>query len=773
MKAHDRELHLWYGKIINWEIKLPRFQRYEAWDRRRIISLLNVIINDLPLWVTLLLQVWDKEKFESRFIETSEPETPLKVTEHLLDGQQRLTAIRRALNNNYEDGKCLIYVPEFDTCNKNRRFEKTSIFCQGRYNKKWRLFPLWVDKPEDMFARWCIPLELLRPIDIWQEIENRIKDACKELKPLEWSSDYAEEIVEYYETKEKIKSKIDQLRETVKHFNLPYLGLSSNTDKDIALEVFINMNTNSKPLSMYDIIVAEIEMQKWASLHDLQDDLDKRYPDVKDYYDLSQLILYTSALLQDKVPNQKGLIDMDKASLIENRERMSEWLHKMSQFLKAEWIFDRERLPTNAVLSVIAALYNHIPDNWDKRWVDELLLKKYLRSSFFTDRYENSAASAAYSDYIALKNIIISNKKKDGTNYIEDDVLVLNRKEYPISTIDELLSIWRPKRENIRARWILAITIKLWAIDFADWQHINKINISKRDYHHIFPKALLDEAHINWDLALNCTLLTAHTNRNIWRKSPLDYLKERYEWIDESVVNERLNSHLIPIKELSNWWYDSLDEETRKIKIKSDFEAFLNKRVDLIHKAVKILTQGKGITTNMILIEERIEEEAESEEILIQPGMPFSNRQNFIETINWCEEYIYQMDRFFNKKWLKFLFDGINYDSIKSVKILSSLQQNIDEDFRDSFKNFNKELEMKWINVECRIIIDRDIVGELHDRYLLSKNKSYIIPSPDVIARGQLSSIKETKSNIPFDHYREEWKDLINDWNKIKKEINE
>lgn len=770
MKAHDRELHLWYGKIINWEIKLPRFQRYEARDRKRITSLLNVIINDLPLWVTLLLSVWEKEKFVSRYIETSDPQNPLKVTEHLLDGQQRLTAIRRALNNNYENEKYLIYIPEFDKCNKNLRFEKTSIFCQTRYIKKWKLFPLWADKPEDMFIRWCFPFDLLKPIDISNEIESRIKESCKDLKPIKWSADYADKIVIYYETKERIKSRIDQLREVTKHFNLPYLWLTSDTDKDIALEVFINMNTNSKPLSMYDIIVAEIEMQKWASLHDLQDSLDEKYPEVKDYYDLSQLILYTSALLQDKVPNQKWLIDMDKISLIENWEKMTEWLHKMSQFLKAEGIFDRERLPTNAVLAVIAALYNYVSENWDKRWVDELLLKKYLWSSFFTDRYENSAASAAYSDYISLKNIMQGNKKKDWTDYIEDDVLVLNRKEYPISTIEELLSIWWPKRENIRARWILAITIKLWAIDFADWSYITKTNISKRDYHHIFPSALLEEAHINWDLALNCTLLTAHTNRKIWKKSPLDYIKERYNWTEESIVNERLNSHLIPIKELSDWWYDALDEEEKKTKIKSDFETFLNKRADLICKAVKILTQGKSITTNMILLEERIEEGAESEEILIQPGMPFSNRLNYIEIIKWCVEYINILDVYFNVEQLKFLVKWINYDTIKNVKIVTSTQK-INNDFRDEFKYFKEELEKKGIIAECRVILDKNISRQLHDRYMLSNNKSYIITSADVIARGQLSSIKETKSDIPFNHYREEWEDLINGWNKIKEKL--
>jgi len=34
------------------------------------------------------------------------------------------------------------------------------------------------------------------------------------------------------------------------------------------------------------------------------------------------------------------------------------------------------------------------------------LLKKYLWSSFFTDRYENASANNAYNDYLAMKKIL-------------------------------------------------------------------------------------------------------------------------------------------------------------------------------------------------------------------------------------------------------------------------------------------------------------------------------------------------------------------------------
>ena len=66
-KAQDRTLGVWFQHIQQGMVKLPRFQRFEAWDRGRITSFLNTIINNLPVGVTLALEVAGLEKFESRY----------------------------------------------------------------------------------------------------------------------------------------------------------------------------------------------------------------------------------------------------------------------------------------------------------------------------------------------------------------------------------------------------------------------------------------------------------------------------------------------------------------------------------------------------------------------------------------------------------------------------------------------------------------------------------------------------------------------------------
>ncbi len=602
--AQDRSIAVWFQKLENGEIKLPRFQRHQAWDKKRIASLLDTIIQNLPLGVTLILNV-DKEQFISRYLVTA-PETGARVTEHLLDGQQRLTSLWRALHNNYKHETYFLYLKDYDKQKEEDENDDSnfSVFYKSRWiDKKERLKPLWVSSPKETLKRGYIPMNLFRPGDISEEYENWVNQALISEKPEIGEEDFEKNYEFWMNDKQKLLNIIRDVRETVAHFNLPYLALPSTTSKETALQVFINMNTNSKPLSQYDIIRAEIEGVKGVSLDDYQNRLNKKYPNIQYYFELPFLILATSALIQNKLPNQRGMWDMEKDTMINNWEQMSSGLSKMVSFLENQGIYDKKRLPTNAVLAVIAALYTHIPESLDGRGQAETLLKKYLWSSFFTDRYENSAASHAFNDFLVLKKIITKSIKDSGELFTESDVPVLNRNKYPLSTLEELMQVGWPKRENIRARAIMAVFNKLGAIDFADGVNINRQQLieSKRHYHHVFPHDILKKADIESYLALNCSLITDKTNLNISNKEPFTYLKERYDWSSESIVNARLQSHLIPIDELKNGGYENIEAITKKEKVKNDFNAFIKKRGKYVIEAVNQLTDGNDINASEII----------------------------------------------------------------------------------------------------------------------------------------------------------------------------
>lgn len=591
MEARNRKLEEWYGKIKRGEIKLPRFQRFEAWDRQRICSLIETVIHNLPLGITLILEVGEQEKFISRFLETA-PEHDGRVYEHLLDGQQRLTALWRAFYNNYEWETYFVYIKQFDDYEKDEEREDMSVFFRGRYYKKNGIkYPLWCDDPAQCLKRGYIPTHLLRPEDIQGEIDEWIKNATDELRPKE----DIEKLEKFLEFKKAISDKIKDVRAIVANYNLPYLSLGSQTEKTIALNVFINMNTNSKPLSTYDIIVAEVESVMGRSLHDLQDSLDEKAPNIARYSNLSDLILTTSALLQNALPNQRGAWDMDKKIMVEKWGVMERGLSRMAEFLENEGIYDRQRLPTNAVLAVIAALYAHIPESGDKRGQDELLLKKYLWHSFFSDRYENSAATNAYADFIALRKIINKEDIKETKVTTLADVPIF--KDHTLAEPEELVNIEWPKRTTIRGRAILAVACRLGSLDFSTGEQLDSGNIGQRHYHHIYPDALLKEAGINSYLALNCALISDKTNISIGRKDPLKYLKDRYEWTSKEIVKQRLQSHLIPITELSNGGYEGLTDKQKIQKLRDDFEAFIRRRAELIVSAVNQLVEGYQLNT--------------------------------------------------------------------------------------------------------------------------------------------------------------------------------
>lgn len=596
-KAQDRTLGVWFQNIQQGMVKLPRFQRFEAWDRGRISSFLDTIINNLPVGVALVLEVAGKEQFESRYIASSDPEAPGTVTQHLLDGQQRLTAFWRSMHNNYERETFYVYLPEFDR-SENKSLTETEIRCIPRWINNHHLrMPRWAEDPAKCFERGLLPVSLLRPGDISTEIDLWLNDATSPLKPVETEPDAWAKLTAFNAKREKIKDEITTLRERVTHFNLPYLSLPADTSKDVALQVFINMNTNSKPLSLYDIIVAEVESVAEKSLHDLESSLMDKCPTAQRYGDVSDLILSTSALLQEKLPNTRGMIDMDKRQLLANWPKLERGLERMASFLEGQRVFDEARLPTNTVLAVIAAAYDLIPDHGDFLAKAENLLRRYLWSAFFTDRYENTAATRAFADFKAIKALL--NKQR----YSDDElatVPVLNRSDFPLADVDSLMAAGWPKSAGIQARAILAVTTYLGAIDFADHRTATYDSIQKREYHHVFPDALLLEAEISGSLALNCALITCKTNRMIGRKDPLDYLQERVQWADVDVIQDRLKSHLISFDLLSKAQYAGMEGAAFRDRLTTDFQQFLRHRANLVASAMSVLTEGGNPTLHTL-----------------------------------------------------------------------------------------------------------------------------------------------------------------------------
>ena len=364
INATNRLLPDWFTRIRTRQTVLPRFQRYEAWSHSTVTQLFNTILQGLPVGAVLILEIGNEEPFISRTI-VGAPKTGERITEHLLDGQQRLTGLWRALHNNYEDRSYFVYLhPDDET--------KMPYFVDsiGRWRKDGDTEdrPLWANDPASQWKRRVIPLHLFAPID---EANSRYKT-------------WAREAISDHDEREEIADLQRDIREKFITFNLPYLSLPVTTSKDIALDVFIKMNTSAAPLKTYDVVVAQVEAALGTSLHDLVASIKEECPNISNYYDPEDLTLYASALLLGKPPTNKTYLAKEFGQqLLGNWEKLISGIKRTEIFLEEEKIFDAARLPTDIVVPVMVALWAGVPDGLDAEGRARTVCRKYMWRAFF------------------------------------------------------------------------------------------------------------------------------------------------------------------------------------------------------------------------------------------------------------------------------------------------------------------------------------------------------------------------------------------------------
>lgn len=441
MEARNRTLPEWFERIRTRQISLPRFQRLEAWGSREISSLLTTILRSLPAGATLLLEVGDDLPFVHRTM-AGAPTKGERITELLLDGQQRLTAIWRTMTDDYPD---YVYLGYFEDDEGLGLKDLPTVYGQRRWERNGDRYPQWVDDPVDLWKRGYIPLKLLRPGDIESEIDAWVDaivgDDLKETR--------------------RLAKIVSTLRAQVAKFNLPFLSLPVGTPKQVALDVFIKMNTSSVQLTTFDVLVAQLEAKTGESLHDLVQALHSEVPEAAEYQPLEEWVLETAALMQGKTPNQTGYWALDLGKLVDEWDAVIEGVRGAVAFVEEQGAYDAARLPTDAVLGVIAALWPILPKKPDALGKARTILRRYVWRAFLTTRYDRAAATAAYADFRTLSAAI---RDKGAL----DDVPIFDATSFPLPTEQELLNAAWPKNRGILARGILGLATLAGARDIAD-----------------------------------------------------------------------------------------------------------------------------------------------------------------------------------------------------------------------------------------------------------------------------------------------------------------
>lgn len=154
--------------------------------------------------------------------------------------------------------------------------------------------------------------------------------------------------------------------------------------------------------------------------------------------------------------------------------------------------------------------------------------------------------------------------------------------------------------------------------------------------------------------------------------------------------------------------------------------------------------------------------------LFLTPATPYSNIKALRETIRSCKEYIWWFDKHFGAKGLESLSDELNGNTINKLKILTGTA-NVNDNLRNDFKRFQKEMLIRGVKAELRAICNKEILNTIHDRWIISENVCYNLPPINTIYQGQYAEIKITKNVPPFDNWWSKSYDILVEWQEIQK----
>lgn len=566
----------WLEKIQSGKISLPRFQRGIVWKDSHIIDLLTALMDGRPVGVLLILELDpnDEPPFNPHRLRGAPPLEKDSCTELVLDGQQRLTALWHALTNAFysdkpSNGEKRSFFAKVSKSGNDLKFNEVVCIKYSMASKRELL-----ENPEIAWQKKLVPIHLLG---------KGVTTGDTELS--NWCDVATNEVAG---TSRWLEREIGKLSESFRYRDISYYALPSGTSREIAINVFIKSNESSVKISRFDIAVATIEQQKQEPLRELIENIDIDtdrlmrffgYDEDTSIPQIGELALKISCLMADCVPTDKFYISDEVIEVVTGRWKdIVEALDWTLKFFEEELIWDAKRLPSVVPLRVIPALYQYRPSDGqpDVQGSFDSKIRGYLWRSFVTSRYDHNANTRLHEDY---------------RGFLNDTSPIFTNPDYVIPSIEKLTSLENPMSppttKNSLSRAVLAVSLRGGAKDLASDNRINKANIHKRQYHHLFPKKLLREEErspkeINH--ALNYALISDVTNNLLRAMPPIEYLEKRigFDNTDKAKIQGRVESHVVPFEKLNV--KDGRDNR---------YESFIQVRGKRIRAGIKALCNGE------------------------------------------------------------------------------------------------------------------------------------------------------------------------------------
>lgn len=541
------------AEVTSGKLALPQFQRDFIWPPANTASLISSILAKYPAG-SLLMWRPGTAQLAPRAVEDAPPLPEHSSPERLiLDGQQRVTSLYRALGGKTEetyfislkelltDDFELRHVDEIAWDKVVKAQELSAAERRAWKPKDPKKTPPKAPQhhaPEWQHDRWLYPLGA--KFDDWM-------DGIVELGATP---------ADQKKRKQALRLVRDQYLGQLSNYRFPVITLTDAASLAAVCNVFEKLNSNSIRLGPFEILTAKF-FHKNVDLRALWEQALQEHPVLRDpevendhngFSIDPYVVLQVITLVEHDSPQRKAVLQ--KLSANDVKVRWEGVVLALSQVIKTLrddcGIIHRDILPYQAILTPItgAWLYRDtLPSAKKAQALDKI--KQYFWASVFTTNFDQGGASQGEKDYKDLVAWLASKTDNKGLPILPEAVSTLRIKS------DDLLSATVKKKALLQG--LMALTALSGARDFHKGEPLTPSTYVEYSVnsHHLFPKARLtdtkpktriDPDGLSSELILNRALIDARTNQSIGSKKPSAYMQDMED--SGAQVDLLLGSHL-------------------------------------------------------------------------------------------------------------------------------------------------------------------------------------------------------------------------------------
>ena len=696
------------GDLDRCKVVLPEFQRDFVWWPKDIDLLLTSLSQGFPAGSLLFLKSSTSQTLGWRPVAGVERNGNPLPEYLVLDGQQRLTSLSRALKGR---GEHLFFMDLMLLADGNI---EEGIF----YVRRDRAQRKKLDVRDVQFERHMYPLGAVFGDDA--SSKNWFEDYA-----LHHHNEHGAELAERLGWVRALRERyIDPLRQ----YAFPVVELPADTGLEQVCQIFETLNKTGMKLTVFDLLTAKF-WPEGLRLREMLDEAGERWPLLGETgfdVDATYLLQAISLLRSADAPKcrRSDLLELSAEGFAEDWERVCQAASSAMTMLRDECgVLTREWMPYMALLPALFTAVVRVHElegpaqapAWGK-------VRRWFWCCCFGQRYEGPVNTLNAADARAL------------LAWLEDDEAVPEAVSSFVLDEVDLRSVRRQRNALYRA--VICLTITNGARDFHNGQKLTADLLRdpklKIEDHHIVPSGYLKKQpghEKGEDSILNRCLIDRITNRVIAAKPPASYLSEIATLVGEQKLAETLDSHLIPADEGSALRADPLD-----------LEKFLSERERKLIPAIANLT-GSDL---------HVPDRAET---YLDPSRSYSNELALRRVIRALEGRVFWYEQHLPGKALELLSDDLDRDQVTMLCLLSG-PAHVNPKTQAAFAHFQEEMAAAGITCEWRVL-PKDRARNFHARVLFDDRVTYELPPVNSILSGTLDSIR--RSNIPRVPFEEAW----------------